>query len=112
MAKHKVIKTTIAKVHFKTAGKVIKPGVFTYNNRAMKYRSLTIKVIKLGNEFAAYHYASLCASNARKAYAIETRMLRHGSSHIIRTLDASGAYTYNRLTSSARVDGKFIPQPL
>lgn len=108
MAKHKVIK----KVHFKTAGKVIKPGSFTYMNRAMKYRALMLKVIKSGNSHAAYHYASLCASNARMALAIETRMLRHTPSLIIRTLDANGAFLYNRLTSRVKVAGKFIPQPL
>src|SRR3954471_1922274 len=102
----------IKKIHFKTAGKVIKLGTFTYNNRAMRYRSLAIKAIKNGNEYAAYYYTSLCASNARKSLAIETRMLRHTSSLIIRTVDSSGAFLYNRIISSERLSGKFIPQPL
>lgn len=102
----------IKKVQVKTAGKVIKAGSFTYNNRAMRYRSLAIKAIKNGNEHAAYYYTSLCATNAKMSLAIETRMLRHTASLIIRTLDAQGGFLYNRLISCERVDGKFIPQPL
>ena len=101
----------IKKIKHKSAGYILKPGSFTYMNRAMKYRSLTIQAIKNGNEYASEHYASLCACNARKAISIETRMLRHARCLKVRTFDIDLGFKYYYL-SRARFQGQFRPEPL